>query len=248
MPAARTPASFHVPIPVLRVVFAEKSFFDTAQSTLRPEAYPILRAIAETLKGDVPDTAVFVAGHTDSRGSEDYNYNLSVSRSDAVAQALYHQGVGQIALWRVGFGEAVPLYPNDSDEHMGYNRRVEFLFAARTEAVLDTLKRQLDHVCAASDAAAADKCKRSIELRPSFEAVQLTARETHLDLDTAAPTSIGGARARAAVAGAKPRVSASLAGSKAAVGGAKPMRTAQVGARVIAISLNAEMKKLGNLR
>jgi outer membrane protein OmpA-like peptidoglycan-associated protein len=189
VPADRLPPSFHVDVPVLRVVFAEKSFFDTAQSVIRPEAAPILDAIAQALRGDAPDTAVFVAGHTDSRGSEPYNYNLSVNRANAVAEALYSRGVGQIALWRVGFGESVPLYPNDTPEHMSYNRRVEFLFAARTEPVLDVLKRQLDNICAAPDEAAAARCKQTIKVRANFEVIQLTSRSKTL-AEPSAPNNI----------------------------------------------------------
>src|SRR5438309_7129805 len=131
IPRERLPAAFPSGMPVLRVVFPEQSFFDTASSRVRPDAMAALQMIAASLRGEVPDVAVFVAGHTDSRGGEDYNYNLSVDRADAVAQRLRTLGIGDVALWRMGFGEAVPLQPNDTIAGMAVNRRVEFLFGPR---------------------------------------------------------------------------------------------------------------------
>ena len=180
VPADQLPADFRVDTPVLRVVFSERSLFDSARSTLRPEAGAMLEAIAAALRGDAPDAAVFVAGHTDDRGSESYNHDLSVTRAEAVAQRLLAAGVGEVALWRVGFGESVPLYPNDTDAHLAFNRRVEFLFAARTEPVLDVLRRQLDTICVSSSPEASARCKREVKVRDSFEAVQVTQRSLAL--------------------------------------------------------------------
>jgi hypothetical protein len=63
------PDTFKVDVPVLRVVFSDSSFFDTASDALRPEAYRLLEVIAASLRGEAPDVAVFVAGHADDRGS-----------------------------------------------------------------------------------------------------------------------------------------------------------------------------------
>jgi len=63
--------------PVLRVVFNERIFFDTALSDIRPEANAVLDVIAESLRKEPSDVALFVAGHTDSRGSDAYNIDLS---------------------------------------------------------------------------------------------------------------------------------------------------------------------------
>lgn len=183
VPARRMPDNFHVDTPVLRVVFAEAVFFDTARDRLRPEARNILDAVAQSLRGDAPDAAVFVSGHTDNRGAEDYNYNLSINRANAVAEGLLDRGVGEVALWRVGFGEAVPLYPNDTPEHLGFNRRVEFLFASRTEPILDYLSHQLDTVCIADDSRTADRCRHEVHVRERFTAVQLTHRPMGIGLD-----------------------------------------------------------------
>lgn len=133
---------FGIDIKVLRVVFSQGIFFDTDKSDVREEALAILDLVADSLRKDVPDVAVFVAGHTDSRGSDEHNYELSVRRADSVSRALFARNVGLARMWRVGFGEAVPVFPNTTPDNMAKNRRVEFLFAAKPEAVTDFLASQ----------------------------------------------------------------------------------------------------------
>ncbi len=235
VPAARMPEGLRVDTPVLRVAFAERTFFDTASSLLRPEAGPVLEAVAAALRGEAPDAAVFVAGHTDNRGSEPYNYALSVRRAGAVAEALHARGVGDAALWRVGFGEAVPLYPNDTPEQMGFNRRVEFLFGARTEPVLDVLSRQLDETCVSTDAGAARRCRTTLELRDGFEAVQITSRRVGVPLER--PSS-----GRAPLRRERGNVTLPARGARRAAGLAPPgSAAAPVVARLATIRLTARL-------
>ena len=166
-------------IPVLRVVLPQRVFFDTDRSTLRPEAEAVIAFIAENLKRDVPDVALFVAGHADSRGSDGYNYTLSVERADAVSRALFSKGIGTAMIWRIGFGEAVPIKPNTSDANMAENRRVEFLLASRPEAVAIWLARQSVGVCSNTVPSERDKCRDKIDMMPPLTAVPvLNARRS----------------------------------------------------------------------
>lgn len=174
VPARLMPEGFRHDTPVLRVVFPESTFFDTAQSQLVETAYPIIRAMADMLEGDVPDVATFVAGHADNRGSEPYNYELSVARARAVAEALRFAGAARADVWSVGFGESLPLYENSTDLNMSYNRRVEFLFAARRAAAANWLKDQMDLACSAGGETARNRCLVALKLRPEYviEAVE----------------------------------------------------------------------------
>lgn len=177
VPRNRMPANFQVEVPVLRVAFSERTFFDTAQSNILPSGLDAISAIAASARGEAPDVAIFVAGHTDSRGGEEYNQNLSIRRANAVSDAMMDFGVGDVALWRVGFGEAAPLYANDTDEHMAFNRRVEFLFGARVEPVVDVLTRQReDQVCIASSESQSRRCVAELPQRETFVATQRTSR------------------------------------------------------------------------
>jgi len=178
VPAANMPANFRHDVPVLRIVFPESTFFDTGSAEVLPSAYPIITAMAKMLDGDVPDVNVFVAGHTDSRGSEDYNHNLSVARAKAVTAALVGSRTRSYAIWSIGFGESLPIYPNTDDQNMAYNRRVEFLVGARPEAVSYWLQQQYDLVCQTNDPTAKLRCMLELKnVRHVYEAERESPRQ-----------------------------------------------------------------------
>lgn len=172
IPSSRLPPGYPN-MPVLRVVFPEKTFFDTASAELKPEAQRVIELIAASLQREPPDVAVFIAGHTDARGGEAYNYNLSVRRAETVAEALDAIGVGQVSLWRVGFGKSVPMYPETTEPWLGFNRRVEFLFAGKVEAVGEWLSHQLETVCVGSTPEQVAACQRHAPITRQFEAVEV---------------------------------------------------------------------------
>ena len=109
--------------------------FDFDSADLRPEAAPVLEALATTL-ADQPDVDLEVAGHTDAIGDEAYNQGLSEQRAAAVAAALRDLGVSTIRVV-VGFGELVPAASNTTadgaDNPVGrqLNRRVEIVVRDR---------------------------------------------------------------------------------------------------------------------
>ncbi|MEP0324838.1 OmpA family protein [Bauldia litoralis] len=153
-------------MPLLRLVFSEKVFFDTDRTAIRPEAMKVLALVTEALRADVPDVALFVAGHADARGDDAYNYDLSLRRASAVASALFDLGLGDRPLWKIGFGEAVPIAPNDSVENMALNRRVEFLFAARAEVIAVWVAQQALTVCEGYSEATRATCREKIASLP----------------------------------------------------------------------------------
>ena len=66
-----------------------------------------------------------IDGHTDSRGSEAYNQQLSERRARAVRDYLVSKGVPAERLSVRGFGETKPIAPNDTPENLRRNRRTE---------------------------------------------------------------------------------------------------------------------------
>jgi len=76
-----------------------------------------------------PDDAIFlVAGHTDSTGSEGYNYELGQKRAASVARYLMsHKGIDPLRVTTVSYGEDSPLADNTSTAGRRKNRRVEIL-------------------------------------------------------------------------------------------------------------------------
>ena len=168
---AELPAAFGTDVPVLRVVFPQSAFFDTDRDDLRPDAEGVVALVARVLREVGGETALFVAGHADARGSDGYNLDLSTRRAEAVARALDAAGSGSAKLWRIGFGRAVPLVPNTTDANLARNRRVEFIIAPRAEAVRAWLVKQDALVCAGSDPATRAGCRTALAGAPRFDAV-----------------------------------------------------------------------------
>lgn len=96
--------------------------FDSA--SLNSRFYPILDNVASTLN-QYNQTIVEVAGHTDSKGTEAYNQNLSERRAGAVAGYLGAKGVMRERIITVGAGESRPIASNDTEAGRAQNRRVE---------------------------------------------------------------------------------------------------------------------------
>lgn len=63
-----------------------------------------------------------MSAHTDSRGSDDYNFKLSDNRARSVMEYILSKGIAPNRITSKGYGETIPVVPNDTDE----NRRVEF--------------------------------------------------------------------------------------------------------------------------
>jgi OmpA-OmpF porin, OOP family len=96
--------------------------FETGKAELLPESLPVLEGAIATLKR-YPDLKIEVAGHTDSRGSDAYNLDLSARRAATVLKYLQDGGV-QNALTSRGYGERLPVASNNTDDGRQANRRV----------------------------------------------------------------------------------------------------------------------------
>lgn len=116
----------------IKITFDNAILFDFDSSVLRPEAQANLRDLAESLQ-DFDDTEVLVVGHTDSRGSEDYNQRLSERRASSAAEYLIERGLRPSRISTLGKGETEPVASNDTDEGRQQNRRVEVAIYASEE-------------------------------------------------------------------------------------------------------------------
>jgi outer membrane protein OmpA-like peptidoglycan-associated protein len=102
--------------------------FDTGQATLKLGSDRVLGRLA-TFMASNPQTRILIEGHTDSRGSEDYNAGLSERRAQAVSEVLMGKGVPEASVRTVGRGKAYPVATNDTPEGRQQNRRVEIVFS-----------------------------------------------------------------------------------------------------------------------
>ena len=105
--------------------------FDVASFIVRPESIPLLRELGKALGySGVRARSVFINGHTDSDGGENYNLRLSLNRAMAVKQYLVNSfAIPPGRLEVMGYGEGVPLVTNTSAENKQLNRRVEIAIA-----------------------------------------------------------------------------------------------------------------------
>ncbi len=113
------------PIEIGLSVRLNNIFFDYNKATLRPESFPELDRVVEMLEQN-PKLKIEIGGHTDDRGSDDYNRQLSQGRSEAVRTYLLEHFIEEDRVTAVGYGEAQPEVPNDSEDNMQINRRVAF--------------------------------------------------------------------------------------------------------------------------
>lgn len=102
--------------------------FDTGQASLKPGADLVLGRLANFLMNN-PQTKIIIEGHTDSRGGDEYNEQLSERRARSVANALTTRGVGPDSYSTVGRGKDFPVASNNTPEGRQQNRRVEIIFS-----------------------------------------------------------------------------------------------------------------------
>lgn len=98
--------------------------FGFDQSNLQPQFYPVLDRLANTLQ-EYNQTIVEVAGHTDSKGTDSYNQQLSMRRAESVANYLMGRGLMRDRFIVTGAGETRPVASNDTEAGRAQNRRVE---------------------------------------------------------------------------------------------------------------------------
>jgi OOP family OmpA-OmpF porin len=102
-------------------------FFDFDKAELKPESEPQLAEMALFLKTHT-ETRVFVTGHTDNKGTLDYNLSLSDRRAKAVVSRLSSRyGVSGDRLVPRGLAQLAPLASNDTETGRAKNRRVEMV-------------------------------------------------------------------------------------------------------------------------
>ncbi|GHA71905.1 OmpA family protein [Cognatilysobacter bugurensis] len=98
--------------------------FGFDQSNLQSQFYPVLDRLANTLQ-EYNQTIVEVAGHTDSKGTDQYNQALSMRRAESVSSYLMSRGLMRDRFIVTGAGESRPVATNDTEMGRAQNRRVE---------------------------------------------------------------------------------------------------------------------------
>jgi outer membrane protein OmpA-like peptidoglycan-associated protein len=116
------------------VLTLDEVSFDSGRSQLKPDAQRSLDQIAAFLN-EHAERRVQVEAFTDSRGTNDYNIELSQSRADAVAMAMIQRGIDAERVRAMGYGAAFPVAANDNDGGRQLNRRVEIIVSNGGQAI-----------------------------------------------------------------------------------------------------------------
>ncbi|WP_428311867.1 OmpA family protein [Hydrocarboniphaga sp.] len=98
--------------------------FEFDKSRLTPNAKVILDGVSDELIAH-PNILFEIGGHTDSKGSDEYNQRLSEQRAHSVQRYLSDKGIEARRMTAVGYGETQPVADNDTDEGREMNRRIE---------------------------------------------------------------------------------------------------------------------------
>ena len=106
--------------------------FVTAGHDLNNDFHEVLDSVVIVLQ-EFDKTIVVVTGHTDSKGSNEYNQALSERRAGSVSRYLLNKGVVEARIEAVGFGESTPIADNATDAGRSLNRRVELSLIPITE-------------------------------------------------------------------------------------------------------------------
>lgn len=117
---------------LLAVTFKGDVTFDTNSTVVRPGLYSELNRVAGVML-QYPNTLVRVEGHTDSRGSEEYNMDLSRRRAAAVRDLLVQRGIAESRIDVAGYGKSMPVATNETEGGRQKNRRVEIKIAPQNQ-------------------------------------------------------------------------------------------------------------------
>src|SRR6186713_971612 len=114
-----------VPIEVGQVVRLNNVFFDFDKWDLRGESFLELNRVVQLLQEN-PAIVIEMSAHTDSYGSDEYNFTLSDNRARSVMEYILSKGIDPNRISSKGYGETKHIAPNDTPENRQLNRRVEF--------------------------------------------------------------------------------------------------------------------------
>lgn len=110
--------------PIERVIY-----FDYDQAELRPEFLEIVAQHGRFLAQN-PEGRIRLEGHTDERGSREYNIALGESRAKTVSRMLQLQGVSSAQVRTVSYGEELPVDDAHNNDAWAKNRRVNVIYEA----------------------------------------------------------------------------------------------------------------------
>lgn len=102
-------------------------YFDFDRAEIRSDSVELVNAHAKYL-AEHPQTKVRLEGHTDERGTREYNIGLGERRAQTVRRAAMLQGSAETQIATVSYGEERPVAAGSDEDAWGQNRRVEIVY------------------------------------------------------------------------------------------------------------------------
>jgi len=102
-------------------------YFDYDQAEIKPEFTAVVQAHGQRLATNA-NLQVRLEGHTDERGSREYNIGLGERRAQSVKRALMLNGANTSQITTVSYGEERPAATGSDEESWRLNRRVEIVY------------------------------------------------------------------------------------------------------------------------
>lgn len=114
------------PVPVKADEELKDIFFDYDKSTIRPDAKEALDADVRWLKANA-QAKVKIEGHSDERGTNEYNLALGERRAHSIKQFLVAQGISPSRISTISYGEDRPFCADSNESCFKLNRRAHFV-------------------------------------------------------------------------------------------------------------------------
>ncbi len=123
----------------LYLSLSQNLLFSKGSDDIDYQGRKALSQVAEVLNKN-PDIDVMVEGHTDSDGTADRNWDLSVMRATTVVKVLTNYGVSPTRVTAAGKGYYAPVASNDSPQGKALNRRTEIILSPKLDELYDLIK------------------------------------------------------------------------------------------------------------
>jgi outer membrane protein OmpA-like peptidoglycan-associated protein len=115
-----------------KIVLDDRVNFEQNNARIREVSFPLLERLSRLLQAHPEYIHIEVQGHTDQKGTVEYNKKLSQDRADSVVDFLVKQGIERSRLSAIGFGSEHLLVEGSNERALYLNRRVEFLITRQT--------------------------------------------------------------------------------------------------------------------
>jgi outer membrane protein OmpA-like peptidoglycan-associated protein len=127
-PQTITQDLYLIPIKKGTQIALNNIFFEYNKSELNKESFAELNRLVDMMTKN-PKMKIAIGGHTDSKGSNEYNLKLSADRAESVRVYLLKKGIADVRMSIKTLGKSDPLTTNEeANDGASLNRRVDITF------------------------------------------------------------------------------------------------------------------------